>query len=78
MTGGPGKSDLHIVNLNNVSSLKIIKVGEGQPVTLPSLNVQKIEKRFQENVSTKEAEILRIGKNVTPIAQKLFDDLYKK
>ena len=78
MTGGPGKSDLHIVNLHNVSSLKIIKVGEGQTATLPPLSIQKIEKRFQENVSAKQAAILRIGKNVTPIAQKLFDDLYKK
>jgi len=61
-----------------VSSLKIIKVGDSQPVNLPPLNIQKIEKRFQENVSAKQAEILRIGKNVTPIAQQLFDDLYKK
>lgn len=55
-----------------------MKVGEGQPVMLPSLSIQKIQKRFQENVSTKEAEISRIGKNVTPMAQKLFDDLYRK
>lgn len=78
LSGDPGKSDLHIVNLSNVSSLKIIKVGEGQLITLPSLNIQKIQKRFQENVSAKEVELSRIGKNVTPIAQKLFDDLYRK
>lgn len=61
-----------------MSSLKILKVGDGQSVNLPVLNIQKIEKRFQENVSTKQAEICKIGKNVTPIAQQLFDDLYKK
>jgi len=77
-SGGTNKSDLHIVNLNNVSNLKVLKLGEGQPIDMPALNIQKIEKRFQENVSAKRAEVSRIGINVTPIAQQLFDDLYKK
>jgi len=77
-SGSSNKSDLHIVNLTNVSNLKVIKIGEGQPTDMPALNIQKVEKRFQENVSAKRAEVSRIGINVTPIAQRLFDDLYKK
>ena len=77
-SGTEDQKRLHIVNLSHVSQLDIVKSPQdSSALILPPIDLDKVKKRHEFQVKHRNEELKKIGENVTPEAQKLFNAISK-
>ena len=88
-TSNPGEGDtptspgaVHIINLRHVSKMDVIGlpkpgVWPTDPASLPEINLQKVQRRLDQNVEARWREVKSKGVNVSDDAQQLFDSIRK-
>jgi len=71
------KRDVRIVKLSLIKNIESINPAPSKVDDLPAITVEQAEQREKEAIAKAKAELAKIGQNVTPEAQALFDALCK-
>ncbi|PFX26758.1 protein LSM12 homolog [Stylophora pistillata] len=70
-------TDTRMLNLAHIKTLNVTEVSNKPPPSLPSIELEKIDKKIASALEQKRRAVEKIGINVTPGAQKLFDTINK-
>ncbi|KAK3731519.1 hypothetical protein QZH41_008538 [Actinostola sp. cb2023] len=74
-----GNSDVRILNISYLKNFEIMKECSVKPTkSLPALDLDKVDKRSKEKINEKMQAVNRVGIDVTPEGQRLFDTLAKQ
>lgn len=66
-----------MLNMAQMKKLEAVEVSTKPPPSLPALDLDKINKKIISALEQKRRAVEKIGINVTPGAQKLFDTINK-
>ena len=66
-----------MLNMAQMKKLDLVEVSARPPPSLPALDLEKIDKKIVSSLEQKRRAVEKIGINVTPGAQKLFDTINK-
>ncbi|XP_046846459.1 protein LSM12 homolog A-like [Xenia sp. Carnegie-2017] len=77
-SGEKGKCNINFFNTEILSDFKILEEAKKSPSPLPALDMSKIAQRTEQNLAQRQRQLQRIGNDVTPMAQKLFDHVSKQ
>ena len=66
-----------MLNMAQMKKLEVVEVCTKPPPSLPALDLDKIDKKITSALEQKRRAAEKIGINVTPGAQKLFDTINK-
>lgn len=66
-----------MLNMLQMKKLEEVEVSTKPPPSLPSLDLDKIDKKIFSALEQKRRAVDKIGINVTPGAQRLFDTINK-
>lgn len=69
--------DIKMLNIGLMKSLEVIELSTKPAQSLPIVDVDKIDKKINAALEQKRQAADKIGINVTPEAQKLFDTINK-
>jgi len=72
-----GTFDINLVNMNMVSTVKVVKEASGSPPPLANLNYSKLMSRASTALSEKHRAVMAVGVGVPPVAQRLFNTIAK-
>jgi len=72
-----GTFDIHLINMNMVSAVKVMKEAADSPPPLANLNYSKLTVRASTAVSDKHRAVMAVGVGVPPVAQRLFNTIAK-
>jgi hypothetical protein len=67
-----------MINLSNLKKFEIVKESFKPTQPLPALDLEKIERRTKCKIQEKKIAASRVGIDVTPEGQKLFDFIAKQ
>lgn len=70
-------TDIKMLNMAQMKKLEVVEVSTKPPPSLPALDLDKIDKKIISALEQKRRAVEKIGINVTPGAQKLFDTINK-
>lgn len=70
-------TDIRMLNLARMKTLNVSEVSNKPPPSLPCVEHDKIDKKIALALEQKRRAVEKIGINVTPGAQKLFDTINK-
>lgn len=70
-------TDIRMLNLARMKTLNVSEVSNKPPPSLPCIEHDKIDKKIALALEQKRRAVEKIGINVTPGAQKLFDTINK-
>jgi len=75
----PGTYDINLVNMNMVAAdgLVVIKEATESPPPLANLNYAKLMSRASMALNEKHRAVMSVGVGVTPLAQRLFNNISK-
>lgn len=65
-------------NISNLSNFEVVKESLKQAQPLPAIDLEKVERRMKYKISDKRVAVSRVGIDVTPEGQKLFDVIAKQ
>ena len=71
-------SDVRMFNISNLSNFEIVKESLKPAQPLPAIDLEKIERRTKSKIRDKRFAVSRVGVDVTPEGQKLFDVIAKQ
>jgi len=66
-----------MLNMAHMKNVEVTELSTKPAPSLPSLDVDKIDKKINTALEQKRRAVEKIGINVTPGAQKLFDTINK-
>ena len=69
--------DIQMLNIGLMKSVEVVELSTKAAQSLPSLDVDKIDKKINNALEQKRRAVEKIGINVTPGAQRLFDTINK-
>ncbi|XP_078377601.1 protein LSM12 homolog A-like [Oculina patagonica] len=75
--GKKNMTDIKMLNMAQMKKLEVVEVSTKPPPSLPTLDLDKIDKKIISALDQKRRAVEKIGINVTPGAQKLFDTINK-
>ena len=70
-------TDIRMLNMAHMKKLDVTEVSTKPPPSLPSIDHDKIDKKITSALEQKRRAVEKIGINVTPGAQRLFDTINK-
>ncbi|KAJ7380139.1 protein with role in RNA processing [Desmophyllum pertusum] len=70
-------TDIKMLNMTQMKKLEVVEISTKPSPSLPSLDLDKIDKKIASALEQKRRAVEKIGINVTPGAQKLFDTINK-
>lgn len=69
---------MRMFNISNLSNFEIVKESLKPTQPLPAIDLEKIERRTKCKIQDKRVAVSRVGIDVTPEGQKLFDVIAKQ
>lgn len=77
-TANHDKKDITFVNLDQITNIEFKQAGNEMPVAMENIDEEAIKEKEKKNIERRREESKRVGRGVSPLAQKVFDHLFKR